>query len=269
MGSLNGKVAIVTGAAGGIGAATARRMAADGACVVVADINVEGARDVCAVINAAGHASTFMQVDVSDEAQIARLIEHALRSFDRLDILHSNAGLTGTPLRGDGGVEHLDSGLWDRIMAVNVRSAALGAKYAIPAMRRTGGGSIINTASAAGKLGAYELTAYGASKAAMITLTRYVATQHGSEGIRCNAIVPGLIMGTEQKPYLTDEYKAILMKGMLTPFCGTPDDVAELALFLASENSRYITGQAIWIDGGASARSQNAVAQEIAGTARS
>jgi NAD(P)-dependent dehydrogenase (short-subunit alcohol dehydrogenase family) len=265
MTQLNGKVAIVTGSAGGIGAATARRLARAGASVVVADIDLTRAEAVAGAIVAEGGSASALQVDVSDEAQIAAMVEHAVDYFGRLDILHNNAAVTGTPLRGDGGVESLDADLWDRIMAVNTRGAALGCKHAVPALRRAGGGSIVNTASAAGRLGAYGLTAYGASKAAMITLTRYVATQHGREGIRCNTIVPGLVMGSEPKTYLTEAHKAVLMKSMLTPFCGTPEDVAELALFLASDNSRYITGQAIWIDGGASARSQNAVAQEIAG----
>lgn len=264
MGLLNGKVAIVTGAAGGIGAATAWRLASEGASVVVADIDVAGAQKVAQSINDSSHSAAPFQVDVTDEGQIAGMVEHAVRTFGQLDILHNNAAVTGTALRADGGVEELDATVWDRIIAVNARSAALGCKHAVPAMRRGGGGSIINTASAAGKLGAYGLTAYGASKAALITLTRYVATQHGGEKIRCNTIVPGLVMGSEPKTYLSDEQKGVLMKAMLTPFCGTPEDVAELALFLASDNSRYITGQAIWIDGGASARSQNAVAQMMA-----
>lgn len=265
MRALEGKVAIVTGAAAGIGAATAALLARAGASVVAADINAAGAAATAERIRAAGGSCRPCSVDVACEDQVAAMVEQAVSAYGQLDILHNNAAVTGPSLRADRGVEHMDVDLWDRISAVNARGAALGCKYAIPEMRRVGGGAIINTASAAGGLGAYERTAYGASKAALITLTRYVATQHGRESIRCNAIVPGFVVGSDPKAYLSEEYRSMLRDAMLTDFCGTPEDVAELALFLASDSSRYITGQAIWIDGGASARSQNAVAQAMMG----
>ncbi len=143
--------------------------------------------------------------------------------------------------------------VWERAMAVNLRSQMLTCKHAIPEMVRHGGGSIINMSSGASLRGDRSRTAYGVSKAGVNTLTMYVATGHGKQGVRVNTIVPGLILTDAVRAHLTEDIVAALGRSTLTPYLGDPDDVANLVVFLASEESRYITGQMIVIDGGMSA----------------
>ncbi len=192
-----------------------------------------------------------VEVDVSDEAQVAAMIAATVDAFGRLDVLHNNATVS-EPIEfaRDGLIENMDVDVWDHIMAVNARGTMLGCKYAIPIMRDGGGGSIINMSSTSSKLGDLSRTAYGASKAAINVLTTYVATQGGPAGIRCNVIMPGPIrtpaFKANEKPEMTD----ILLRNVLTPYLGEPLDVAYLALFLASNESKFITGQEIPINGG-------------------
>jgi NAD(P)-dependent dehydrogenase (short-subunit alcohol dehydrogenase family) len=249
-----GKVAVVTGGAGGIGSATARALAREGASVVVLDIDEVGATRVAEEIVAEGGIASHLGIDLADEEAVEGAVASVVARYGRLDILHNNAALTDSEfLSRDTRVTELSMDVWERTMAVNLRSQVLTCKYAIPEMVRAGGGSIINMSSGASLKGDRTRTAYGVSKAGVNTLTMYAATGHGKQGVRVNTIVPGLIVTEAVRVHLTDEIVEALGRSTLTPFLGHPDDIAHLVVFLASEESRYITGQMIMIDGGMSA----------------
>lgn len=247
MKKLEGKVAIVTGGASGIGLGAVHRLAEDGAAVAVADVNAEGAQQVADEINKNGGKAIAITVDVAKEEEVKAMIDKTVEAFGRLDILHNNAAWG--PMN-DKGIPEMDVDMWDAVMGINLRGPMMGCKYAIPEMRKVGGGSIINTASANGKVGDYERTAYSASKAGLMSLTRSVATQHGKEGIRCNTVLPGLIVTPATRRKFSTELMELMEEGNLTPYVGGPEDIAALVSFLASEESRYITGQEINCDGG-------------------
>jgi NAD(P)-dependent dehydrogenase (short-subunit alcohol dehydrogenase family) len=247
---LEGKVAIVTGAASGIGAETATRLAQEGAAVVVADINLPGAEQLVARIIQTGAAAAAVRVDLGDEQSIIEMISFAVERFGGLDILDNNAADTRLSATRDGGVEHTDTGVWDTLMRINLRGTMIACKAAIPRMRARGGGSIINMSSGSGLTGALAPTAYGVSKAGIITLTQYVATQHGKEGIRCNAIAPGLIVTEAASSYASGPFGEMMLRHHLTPRLGTPADIASAVAFLASDEASFITGQVISVDGG-------------------
>jgi NAD(P)-dependent dehydrogenase (short-subunit alcohol dehydrogenase family) len=254
VGRLDGKVAIVTGGGGGIGGATARALAREGASVAVLDIDNDRARSVVETIEGSGGTALAVQTDLSEEAGVVDAVSSTVDRFGRLDILHNNAALTESDfLSRDTKVTELTVEVWERTMAVNLRSQMLTCKHAIPEMVRTGGGSIINMSSGASLKGDRTRTAYGVSKAGVNTLTMYVATGHGKQGVRVNTIVPGLIITDAVRAHLTEKMLAGLGRATLTPYVGEPEDVAHLVVFLASDESRYITGQMIAIDGGMSA----------------
>lgn len=244
---LAGKVAIVTGGGGGIGSAVVRRFVAEGAKVAVADVFMDSAR---AVAEPLGDAAMAVQFDASDPASVEAMVEATVARFGRLDILHNNAAMT------DPGKSQLDTDavtipieIWDEIIDVNLRGYLLGCKYAIPHMIAGGGGSIINTASNSGTAGDLARIAYGASKGAIITMTKYIATQHGRQNIRCNSVAPGVVL-TEALSKTVPGLAEIIKRHILTPEFGVPDDIAALVAFLASDESRYITGENISISGG-------------------
>jgi len=254
VGRLDGRVAIVTGGGGGIGAATARALAREGGTVAVVDIDAGRAEQVAGAITAAGGVASSVEADVSEEPAVVATIATVIERYGRLDVLHNNAALTDSDfLSRDTQVTDLAIEVWDRAMAVNLRSQMLMCKHAVPEMVRAGGGSIINMSSGASLKGDRTRTAYGVSKAGVNALTMYVATSHGKQGVRVNTIVPGLIITDAVRAHLTDAMVAGLGRATLTPFVGEPDDVANLVVFLASDESRYITGQMIPIDGGMSA----------------
>lgn len=247
MGRLTGKVAIVTGGGGGIGSAVVRRFVAEGANVAVADVFANLAN---AVAGPLGDAALAVQFDASDPASVEAMVEKTVSHFGRLDILHNNAAMTDPakhPLDTD--AVNIPIEIWDEIIDINLRGYLLGCKYAIPHMIRGGGGSIINTASNSGTAGDLARIAYGASKGGIITLTKYVATQHGRQNIRCNSVAPGVVL-TEALDATVPGLKEIIKRHILTPEFGTPDDIAALVAFLASDESRYITGENISISGG-------------------
>jgi NAD(P)-dependent dehydrogenase (short-subunit alcohol dehydrogenase family) len=244
---LEGKIAIITGGAGGIGSATARRFADEGAKVLVADINGAGAE---AVARAIGRDATAAQYDAADAESIERMVALAVERYGRLDILHNNAALTDpNVIRRDTTAPDIPLEIWDAIMAVNLRGYLAACKHAIPQMLKTGGGAIINTASGSGLVGDLSRIAYGVSKAGILSLTRAIATQHGRQGVRCNAIAPGLIL-TEASQAAVPELISIISNHVLTPRLGRPEDVAAVAAFLASDDAAFINGETIRCNGG-------------------
>jgi len=204
---------------------------------------------VAQAIGASGATAFSVSADLSDEAAVKTAIEATVDRYGRIDVLHNNAALTESEfLQRDTQVTDLALDVWERTMAVNLRSQMLMCKHVVPVMVGNGGGSIINMSSGASLKGDRTRTAYGVSKAGVNTLTMYVATSHGKRGIRVNTIVPGLIITDAVRSHLTESMLAGLGRATLTPYVGEPDDV----VFLASDESRYITGQMIAIDGGMS-----------------
>jgi NAD(P)-dependent dehydrogenase (short-subunit alcohol dehydrogenase family) len=248
------KVAIVTGGGGGIGSATARALAREGASVVVVDIDQTAAERVAEEIVGSGGSALAFHADLSGETQVVATIAAATARFGRLDVLHNNAALTDADfLTRDTAVTELSVDVWERAMEVNLRSQMLTCKHAVPEMVRAGGGSIINMSSGASLKGDRTRTAYGVSKAGVNALTMYVATSHGKKGIRANTILPGLVVTDAVRAHLDEKVLAGLSKATLTPNVGQPEDIADVVVFLASDESRYITGQMIAVDGGMSA----------------
>jgi NAD(P)-dependent dehydrogenase (short-subunit alcohol dehydrogenase family) len=253
MGRLQDKVAIVTGGAGGIGSATARKLGREGAAVVVTDINGDAGAAVAGEITAAGGTAISVQTDLSNETDVVAMVAATVEAFGRLDILHNNAALTESDfLSRDTAVTELSLEVWDRTISVNLSSQMLTCKHTIPEMVKDGGGSIINMSSGAAFSGDRVRTAYGVSKAGVHTLTMYVATSHGKKNIRVNTIVPGLIITDAVRAHIPANALSSLSKATLTPHLGEPDDIADLVVFLSSDESKYITGQMIAIDGGMS-----------------
>ena len=248
MSRLAGKVCIVTGAGSGIGRATALAFAREGAKLIAADIDGASAQKVAAEIGSAARPFT---ADVSEEAAVRGMVRAALDAFGGLDVLHNNAADSSAATMGrDGDLLELDAAVWDRAFAVNARGVMLGCKHAIPAMLERGGGSIINTSSVSSLRGDAHRAAYGASKGAVNALTLYVATMYGKRGIRCNAIAPGVIRTPALDQNVPREALEVFEAYTLVPRLGAPEDVAALAVWLASDESSFVTGQVLRIDGG-------------------
>ncbi|MES2899003.1 MAG: SDR family NAD(P)-dependent oxidoreductase [Pseudomonadota bacterium] len=241
------QVAIVTGGASGIGEAVCRRLASEGASVVVADRNVAAAEALAATL---GHGAIATGFDAGDVASIRHLVESSIAHFGRLDVLHNNAAI-GTPevhARDTNAID-IDFETWDLVMAVNLRAYLAACKYALPHMIARGKGAIVNSASAGGFSGDMSRIAYNVSKTAILGLTRQIAAQHGLQGIRCNAVAPGLVMTPAARAVAADVIE-VMGRHILTKQFGEPEDIANLVAFLASDEARYINGQAYIIDGG-------------------
>ena len=241
---LAGKVALITGAAAGMGAATARRFGQEGAKVVVADVLDDEGR---AVAGALGEAGVFQRLDVTDEAGWQAAVEATARRFGGLDILVNNAGISGSAY-----ADVLETDAWHKVMGVNATGVFLGMKFAIPAMRARGGGSIINLSSISGFVGQHRIhLSYNASKGAVRIMTKSAAVQFGRDKIRVNSVHPGWMppmrtSGATAEPGL----RAEMMKRIPLGRPGEVDEVANAILFLASDEASYITGTELVVDGG-------------------
>jgi NAD(P)-dependent dehydrogenase (short-subunit alcohol dehydrogenase family) len=249
---LQDKVAIITGAGGGMGRVASQSFAAEGARIVVAEFDDEAGEETVKLVREAGGKASFVKTDVSDEASAGRMVKHATEIYGRLDILYNNAGIMP---EADHSVVDTDVATWDKVMAVNVRGVFLGCKYAIPRMVEQGSGSIINIASFVALLGcSVPQDAYTASKGALLSLTRSLAVQFGPNGVRTNAICPGPV----ETPLLMDwlvkdeEAKRIRLARNPTGRFGKPEEIVNMALYLASDESRWTNGATLVVDGGIS-----------------
>jgi NAD(P)-dependent dehydrogenase (short-subunit alcohol dehydrogenase family) len=249
------RVAIVTGGASGLGRAVVDRLCAEGAAVVIADIDGDRAEGAAGEVRAAGGRALAVATDVSSEADVARLVERTTGTFGRIDVLHNNAAALGPELfPRDTTVLDMDTEVWDRTMAVNLRGVMLGCKHAIPVMRDQGGGAIVSTSSLSAFVGEDTHLAYACSKAAIGALTRHIANMHGRDGIRINAVAPGLMLTPVALERLSGRDLAAFRSERLLEQATRPEDVANLVVFLASDQAACITGQVYILDGGTLAK---------------
>jgi NAD(P)-dependent dehydrogenase (short-subunit alcohol dehydrogenase family) len=249
---LEGKVALITGGGSGMGKVASRLFAREGANVVLTDVNDEAAGATARTIAEEGGEAVPFHADVSKEAGAKAMIAKAVDTFGRLDVLYNNAGVM---LGDDGSVDTMDESIWDLTLAVNVKGVAFGCKYGIPAMVASGGGSIINVASFVAWLGAAtSQTAYTASKGAVLAMTREIAVEYARKGTRCNALCPGPIDTPMLQELLADPARrhrrmVHIPMGRL----GQAEELAKAAMFLASDDSSFMTGASLIVDGGITA----------------
>lgn len=247
--SLKGKVVIVTGGAGGIGRSTIDIAIGRGARVAIADINIDSARDIAA---RHGDAALAVNLDLADEASIVAAIKQVADHFGRIDVLINNAAVVSKDLvAADRGVADMATWVWDTTFNVNCRGTMIATREALPHLIATQG-SIVNTVSGLGLQGNVVSAAYGASKAAVIQMTRSVATAYGHKGVRCNAVAPGLVLTETVAKDFPQNWRELIEGETPRARSGAPEDIAEALLFLASDAARNITGQTLAADGGVS-----------------
>jgi NAD(P)-dependent dehydrogenase (short-subunit alcohol dehydrogenase family) len=248
MGRLDGKVCIITGAGSGIGQASARLFAREGARVVVADIDLDAAEKTVADI---GPVATAERVDVTDQAQTEALAGRVAERFLRIDVLFNNAGIAGV-----GDISETEPDLFDRVMRVNVRGVYLMARAVVPFMVEQRSGSIINMSSCIADIGLARRVSYAASKGAVLSMTKSMQVDLAPYGIRVNALMPGTILTPFVERYLKESYAdpeegmASIRSRQLSQELGRPDDVANAALYLASDESRFVMASGLIVDGG-------------------
>ena len=249
---LKDKISLITGGAKGIGRASAMLFAKEGSSVVIADIDSESGMKTASDIIQNGGRAIFLECDVSKKNDIEKLVKEIIKEFGRLHILYNNAAIFSKKM--DGPITDIDEDSWDRILDINLKSTYLCCKYFIPEIIRSGGGSVINTSSSAGVIGVPGCDAYTATKGAIIAITRSMAAEYGSFNVRVNCIVPTHIdtpmfeESTKNAPGFDEDR---FLKTFPLGRYGKPEDIARAALFLASEDSSFITGSLLTVDGGA------------------
>jgi NAD(P)-dependent dehydrogenase (short-subunit alcohol dehydrogenase family) len=250
---LSGKVALITGGASGQGRVLAVRFAQEGAKVVLSDINEEGGRQTMHVVRENGGEAFFVPADVAVEASVKDMVDAALRQYGTLHILYNNAGIIGHDIDAD--VTQLSVEAWDRILNVNLRGIFLCSKYGVPALIQAGGGSVVNVASVAGLIGSPNAGhAYHASKGGVISLTRVMAMAYARHNVRVNAICPSALETPMTAHFLQDpEYRQKVLAQHPLGRVGTAEDVVGLAIYLASDESSWVTGSIFTVDGGRTA----------------
>jgi len=253
---LEGKVAIVTGAGQGIGAATARRMAEEGAKVVVSDINDETGQ---AVAEGIGSDAVFVKADVSSLEDVKRLMSATIDAFGRLDVLHNNAGVHETGFTSEATSTELPEDVWDKVIAINLKGPWMCSKHAAPLLKDAGGGVIVNAASIGGLVGYPMGSAYGPSKAGIVQLTRVMALELAAQGTRVVCYAPGntetpMVEKYYSDPSLSEEERRMVQQQLLgthlIPRLARPEEVADLVIFLASDQAAMLTGTCVTIDAG-------------------
>ena len=248
-GRLRDKVAFITGAGMGMGREASILFAEEGARIVVGDIDARAAKETVGLVEEAGGQALAAVGDVSVEADVRRMIEEGARRFGRLDVLYNNAGVLWKDR--DRSVLETDETWWDRVMAVNLKSVVWVTKHGIPELRKAGGGSIIMTGSVSALAGFTRAQdAYTAAKGALISLTKSLAIQFAKDRIRCNVIHPGIVDTPLQAPYLTEAIRKEFESGIPLGRIARPREIAYVALFLASEESSFMTGAELVVDGG-------------------
>jgi NAD(P)-dependent dehydrogenase (short-subunit alcohol dehydrogenase family) len=252
MGRLDGKVALITGGASGLGLVASRLFASEGAKVVLTDVTDPAGDEVAAAIRAGGGDATYVHADVSLEDDARAMVDATVTAYGGLTILYNNAGVM---LGDDGSVHATDESIWDTTLAINVKGVAHGCKYGIPAMIESGGGAIVNVASFVAWMGAAtSQTAYTASKGAVLAMTREIAVEYARQGIRCNALCPGPIDTPLLAELLSDpERRQRRFVHIPMGRLGQAEELARAALFLASDDSSFMTGASLIVDGGITA----------------
>ncbi|QJC52683.1 SDR family oxidoreductase [Paenibacillus albicereus] len=248
---LKDKIALITGAGSGIGRCSALRFASEGAAVVVADINVEAAEETVALIAEAGGQASAVGCDVTDPASAEAMAQQTLARHGRIDVLFNNAGISGV-----GALHEVEPDAWDRVINVNIRGTYLPSRAALPSMMERRGGVIINMSSCIAEIGLARRASYAATKGAILALTKSMQVDYAPYGIRVNALLPGTILTPFVEKYLRESYEDLeeglagIRSRQLSGDLGRPEDVAEGALFLASDESKFMMGSPLYLDGG-------------------
>ena len=246
---LEGKSVVVTGAAGNLGSACARVIAAEGARVLATDLAGSALEDVADRIREEGGDIIVQAADLASESDIADLMKTAVEKRSGIDALVNVAALM-EGIQNDRDLRDMDAGYWDQAMAINVRGTMLACKHAIPPMLGRGGGAIVTFGSTAGTRGDIGLFAYSATKAALASLARSIAATYGKQGIRANCLCPGNVWTDATKEVMPEDMLDMMARTRLTPRMGIPDDIGNMAAFLISDRAEYVTGQTIMVDGG-------------------
>ncbi|MFB9750721.1 SDR family NAD(P)-dependent oxidoreductase [Paenibacillus hodogayensis] len=249
---LHDKICLITGAGSGIGQSAALLFAAEGACVIVNDLDESKGEATVEAIQADGGTALFVHADVTRPDEVSAMTERAVARFGRIDVLFNNAGISGV-----GTLHEIEPDVWDRIMEINIKGVYLPSKYVLPHMMERGQGSIINMSSCVAEIGLARRASYAATKGAVLALTKSMQVDYAPYGIRVNALLPGTILTPFVEDYLRNAYDdpeaglASIRKRQLSEQLGRPEDVAQAALFLASDDSRFMMGSPLYIDGGA------------------